>query len=628
MSHSISWSLKFLVLLAAVLLCMVARAEAGDPPGSNSGQGIFLHGTGRFEHVNIPLASGVLAQRGTQPRTPAVTTAPLPERGYAFPWAPRANVCSLIMDRGELKEVCQSGTGPAQTRAAGLNLKGATFIAPFNGQFVEFTITAVTQRPKSIHGGTPAKGSEFSYQVEWKWQGNSGALCPSRNGLTLLPTNRYALAVPGAWSTSGELIKTPDYFTFACLPNPVESSSKGGQASQESQLLLGGGVIAKCIDMGFPPWDDAPSATEQGHASARDRHQLCVRMATADYCGEGRANTIEGTPITFYASDAKNPLVVQTESNAKGETILRKALRDQAGKATGYSLEAVWAVDPESGRAYPLCFGEKTRWKTLALEGTCIDTALRQKLAKGGTWAGSMSCESQPIEQLKKIKPLLVTYSLFIDKPLVRFAMDSGNGTSTFVTTSAVTSLMFNSPATNFRPAFKLGLEVSKPVDRGTLEGPILSAEMPASYQQKLQRLGLKALYRCKQQNGNLYALTDDCSKLKGNYAPDQNGSGGIEGYIFATGVFTDELSLKLWKRLADDGTYLTSTMAPPKNQGWDEKNPVVLGSLPTMSASRTWVLENLLDSIKAQEAKIPPISDIPITPLPGGLAPAPRPSP
>jgi hypothetical protein len=625
MSHSISWSLKFLVHLAAILLCMVARAEAGDPPGSNSGQGIFLHGTGRFEHVNIPLASGVLPQEGSQARAQRGPAPALPERGYAFPWTPRINACSLIMDRGELKEVCQNGTRPAQTRAAGLNLKGASFIAPFNGQFVEFTITAVTQRSKSLTGATPPiKGSEFQYQVAWKLQGKGGALCPSRDGLTGLPINRFALAVPGAWSASGELIKTPDYFTFACLPGTAEASSTGGQASQGPPLLLGGGVIAKCIDMGFPPWDDSPSATEQGHAGARDRHQMCVRMATADYCSEGKANTIEGTPITFYDSRINKPLVVQTESNTKGETTLRRALRDQAGNATGYSLEAVWTVDPESGRAYPLCFGEKTRWKTLALEGTCINTTLRQKLAKGGSWSGDLSCEGQPIEQLKKVNPLLVTYSLFIDKPLVRFELGSGSGSSSFVTTSAVTPLMFNSPAMNFRPGFKLNLSVDKAVDQGTLEGPILSAEIASHY----QRLGLKPLYRCKQQNGNLYALTDNCSSLKGNYAPEQNRSGGIEGYIFTGKAFADELPLMLWKRLPDNGTYLTSTMPPPKNQGWDEKNPVPLGYLPTMSASRTWVLESLLEHLKSQEAQIPPVTDIPITPPPGGWVPAPRPSP
>lgn len=49
------------------------------------------------------------------------------------------------------------------------------------------------------------------------------------------------------------------------------------------------GVIAKCVGWGYAP--DEVGA---------DVHQSCTRLARADYCGDGRAHTVDGTLVDVY----------------------------------------------------------------------------------------------------------------------------------------------------------------------------------------------------------------------------------------------------------------------------------------------------------------------------------------
>ncbi len=61
-------------------------------------------------------------------------------------------------------------------------------------------------------------------------------------------------------------------FTFACLKSP----------------------LAKCVRWGYKPWKTVDGV------SLRDYHLACVRMTRADYCGDGRHHTREGTFIEIY----------------------------------------------------------------------------------------------------------------------------------------------------------------------------------------------------------------------------------------------------------------------------------------------------------------------------------------
>ena len=59
-------------------------------------------------------------------------------------------------------------------------------------------------------------------------------------------------------------------------------------------LACTSGAVGKCIRWGYRPWEELP-----GGPPLRGLHQACVHMVRADYGGEGRATTREGTLIYF-----------------------------------------------------------------------------------------------------------------------------------------------------------------------------------------------------------------------------------------------------------------------------------------------------------------------------------------
>jgi hypothetical protein len=107
-----------------------------------------------------------------------------------------------------------------------------------------------------------------------------------------------ALAVDGVWDGSGVRRDVRGKFTFACE----------------------NGAIAKCVGWGYSPW-----SSREGQPLA-ELHQACTRMARADYCGDGRSHTVQGTMIDIY-----DTLGVQ------------KA--DARSTALANAFEATWSVD-------------------------------------------------------------------------------------------------------------------------------------------------------------------------------------------------------------------------------------------------------------------------------------------
>jgi hypothetical protein len=106
------------------------------------------------------------------------------------------------------------------------------------------------------------------YTVEWRDTANPRwrNLCqPDRQG------QRKAMALAGQWDTKGNFLggKSP---TFACTS----------------------GALAKCVRFGYKPWKSV------GGKSLRAYHQACTRLVKADYFGDGRTHTYEGTPIELY----------------------------------------------------------------------------------------------------------------------------------------------------------------------------------------------------------------------------------------------------------------------------------------------------------------------------------------
>ncbi|WNG41617.1 hypothetical protein F0U61_54015 [Archangium violaceum] len=111
-----------------------------------------------------------------------------------------------------------------------------------------------------------------------------------------------ALPVSGVWDASGAHHDVPGKLTLACET----------------------GVISKCISWGYKPW------ARRNGLSLAELHQACTRMARADYCGNGKSHTREGTVIDIY--DGLGVLSRTTEASPGWEPARA-------------SFEAAWAPD-------------------------------------------------------------------------------------------------------------------------------------------------------------------------------------------------------------------------------------------------------------------------------------------
>jgi hypothetical protein len=70
------------------------------------------------------------------------------------------------------------------------------------------------------------------------------------------------------------------------------------------------GVEAKCVLMGYRPWEPHPSG-----ASMRDLHRACIHLMRADYGGDGQPTTRDGTSI-----DVEDRFGIQTFDHVDGTT--------------------------------------------------------------------------------------------------------------------------------------------------------------------------------------------------------------------------------------------------------------------------------------------------------------------
>lgn len=69
-----------------------------------------------------------------------------------------------------------------------------------------------------------------------------------------------------------------------------------GQYQPSSKISFGctSGVLAKCIRWGYKPWLDSSDLP------MLQLHQACTRLVRADYCGDGRPHTQDGTAINLF----------------------------------------------------------------------------------------------------------------------------------------------------------------------------------------------------------------------------------------------------------------------------------------------------------------------------------------
>lgn len=131
---------------------------------------------------------------------------------------------------------------------------------------------------------------------------------------TKVPQPVKALFVAGVWDThwgqegQGGKIATTQQFTIACR---------------------GIGAIAKCVDMGYKPWNP-------GHDNL---HQTCVRAVRADYCGDGASFTTDGRQIDISDYLAENA--------TQGDEI------QISSGSTDFNYEATWDTTGARCLEYP-----------------------------------------------------------------------------------------------------------------------------------------------------------------------------------------------------------------------------------------------------------------------------------
>jgi hypothetical protein len=97
-------------------------------------------------------------------------------------------------------------------------------------------------------------------------------------------------------------------------------------AASDFELVCTSGAQGKCVRLGYAPWRQAPDGRPM-----LDWYNACVRMVRADYCGDGRSFTRNGTIIDIY-----DRIGVQT-----------------SGNDPVFSFEASWAPDGAVCVAHP-----------------------------------------------------------------------------------------------------------------------------------------------------------------------------------------------------------------------------------------------------------------------------------
>jgi hypothetical protein len=470
------------VVLCSVLSLMTlapgVEAADDDPPegdGHESEQGTHLHGTvdgGRFDRVQFSFPSG---------------------------W----------VDRGQLKST--------QPVLQGAQLIGMSFTSTVEGEPVTFQI--VDARPHSnvyAPSGAPVVPSLTAWEYWVRWSS------PSSGGVrSLCPGNAPALALPGLWNAKYVHSFSPSTFSFACLPFLTSTGT-----------LEGGGVAAKCVDWGYAPWVSSDPRLDNTQLQLPEndaiRHHLaCTAMATADFCGEARPNTLDGTPITlFHTGNVRTepPQGVHVAAGPVREKFFFEAAWAVVDASTGEPIVNPALVPASRVRAQAVCLTKK-RWATLPPGGTCsIKGPLWDPRTPTTSRLPGRYCEDYTREELVQRGAVLFSYSQYLDAALYRFKHFSGQKyvtTSHFVI-SPQAPYTYRLDPTVFPNASEYSLDTSF---QAAFEGPLFKAQVPSTVLNHFQTSRL-VRYRHTDGSGRYLTLVANAGVPQG-YAFD-----GIEGHV------------------------------------------------------------------------------------------------
>ena len=193
--------------------------------------------------------------------------------------------------------------------------------ANFEGAVFEATLTDGNVIPIEITSIRQAESDLLAYSLSYDTGEGWSPVCVDAGGLEV-----EAYALSGVWdmtegtSTGGKRIPSNEAFTFACRTV---------------------GAIGKCVDFGYVPWREVDGTKLVTY------HETCVRAVRADWCGDGRAWTVNGTTINLYdrksVQEDSELFAPEAEWHANGVTCLN-SLRVLAGELRGEQV-------PECGKA-------------------------------------------------------------------------------------------------------------------------------------------------------------------------------------------------------------------------------------------------------------------------------------
>jgi len=191
-------------------------------------------------------------------------------RGIRLQGATMAGVAlsNVRVERGELVAVRGAATFRG-TSLAGAHLFADvqnTRVTPPAAAVIEYRIASIEPEPSQYD--PTHTGNTFLYTLE-QWVPDSQTwqlACPADSD-----GRSAAIPLAAIWDDHGDRSTSSSLFTLACTT----------------------GVIAKCYRWGYRPWIT-------GYGDMVAMHWTCTRLARADYCGNGKPNTHDGTWVNLW----------------------------------------------------------------------------------------------------------------------------------------------------------------------------------------------------------------------------------------------------------------------------------------------------------------------------------------
>ena len=132
------------------------------------------------------------------------------------------------------------------------------------GRNAQIRIDAAISDPRDPDGDVTLYRLATRDAADGEWR---NPCTPGPDGLAL------GFPVSGIWTERGAHEREPNAFSLTCTS----------------------GAVGKCVRMGYHYWEPGADG-----APMWELHEACTRLLRADYCGDGRSHTRDGTVVNVY----------------------------------------------------------------------------------------------------------------------------------------------------------------------------------------------------------------------------------------------------------------------------------------------------------------------------------------